>query len=108
MDDDLGGVGVGEGVDSERLGDVEKGTELEDVARWKDEEASVGAFERAVSPASDLGDGGAGDDKGDDEGAGATMTRPTCPRLKSKSGPLQHPVSPSTLYSTTPQHQLIV
>ena len=44
LDGDLSGVGVGESVDSERLGDVEKGTELEDIARWEDEEACVETF----------------------------------------------------------------
>ena len=95
---------MGKSVGSERLGDVEEATELRDVARWEDEEASGGAFECAVSPASNLGDGGAGDDEGDDEGAGATMTRPTNPRLKSKSGPLQHPGAASC----RPQHHLVV
>ena len=131
MDDDLSGVGVGKSVGSERLGDVEKATELKDVAGWEEEEASVEAFGSAVFPASDLGDGGAGDEEGasdekgaggkgeasdekgaggkgeagDEEGAGGIMTRPTSPLSKLKSGPLQHP-PPSRPSPVAPQHQL--
>ena len=116
LDDDLSGVGVGKSVDSERLGDVEKATELKDVARWEDEEASVEAFGAAVFPASDLGDEGAGDEEGvggeegagGEERAGARMTRPTSPSPCSKNGPSQHPGSPSLPSSFLPQHQLAV
>ena len=110
LDDDLSGVGVGESVDSERLGDVEKGTELEDVARWEDEEASVEVFGAAVFPASDLGDEGAGDEEGvgGEERAGVRMTRPTSLSPCSKNGPSQHPGSPSLPSSFLPQHQLAV
>ena len=110
LDDDLSGVGVGKSVDSEKLGDVEKGTELEDVGRWEAEEASVEAFGSAVFPASDIGEGGAGDDKGArvrmTEGAGPIVTLQTSPLLKLNSGPLQHPGSPATPCSCAPQHQL--
>ena len=53
LNDDLSGVGVGECVISERLGDVEKAKELEYVARWENEGASVGAFDSAACPTSD-------------------------------------------------------
>ena len=102
LDDDLSGVGVGESVDSDRLGDVEKGSELEDVARCEDEEAGVGAFWSAVFSASDLEDGEAGDE----EGVGVKMTCPTTPFPTSKSGPLQHPGSSREAVSCPPQHQL--
>ena len=113
LDDDSSGVGVGKRVGSERLGDVEKATELKDVAGWEEEEASVEAFGSAVFPASDLGNGGASDEKGaggkgeagDEEGAGGIMTRPTSPLSKLKSRPLQHP-PPSRPSPVAPQHQL--
>ena len=81
---------------------MEKTTELEDVARWEDEEASVEAFVSADFPASDVGDGGAGDE----EGAGVVMTCPIIPLTKVKSGPLQHPGSSAEAASRPPQHQL--
>ena len=117
---------MGRSVGSERLGDVEKTTELKDVARWEDEEASVEALGFAVFPASELGDEEAGDDEeeagddeeeeagddeeetGDDEEAGVAMTRPIIGNPCSKSGPLQHPGSPSLDNSFAPQHQLTV
>ena len=104
---------MGRSVGSERLGDVEKTTELKDVARWEDEEASVEALGFAVFPASELGDEEAGDDEeeaGDnkEEEAGVAMTRPITLNPCSKSGPLQHPGSPSLDHSFAPQHQLTV
>ena len=92
---------MGESVDSDRNGDVEKGTELEDVASCEDEEAGVGAFESAFSPASDFGDEGADDE----EGAGVGMTRPRRLTRFSKRGPSQHPGSS---VEAVPQHHLTV
>ena len=82
---------VGVSVASERLSDPEKATELGDVARYEEDEASVVGFESAVLTAPRLGDDAICEDEKNivEASRPVVLTRPAgkAPR----SGPLQHP-----------------